>query len=711
MKFGRYLEESQTPEWKKKYINYRLLKKLNKAIQREQNEKAERGTLSSRQDGRASGSVANSVQVNVSPIQTRPRNMRQRSASIMTTHSSMKAQSPGANKSLESQGLANSPENRRHYGTMGRTPPVDGRTPSIRIAARSKVDIPETEGFALPPPAKSFSEHNVPITENAGSRPQLPRTRRASFMAQLPFGRSKQRLGNDTPVVFNAYAEALTSFSPGELRFFEVLEKEVQKVEEFFIQRQREGAVKLAAIKLQFKELVDHRRIYHEYEAMRGKRWSAIPSLTSNVIGDAWQFVRRGNRLNVEDEGDAGTATPQQPSRFDPEDYQSAKKKLKHAIQEHYRYLELLNDFRIINLEAVRKAIKKVEKTTNLRIDGLDITDDQLLKSMIKEIEDIYADRFEGGNLKKARARLRMDPLTNKTHHFSTFISGLNLGLAIPAFVSGVYQVLHPNIREEIPEWKPLLVVYSALAIPSMFSLIIGLNLIAWAHARINYVFIFDLDLRSVLDYREYFEIPSFLFMTLCYAFALSFNRVFDVNPAIWPLVWLLLALLTVTIPLRTVHSSSRSWLIRSIGRLLMPGFGPVGFTDFWMGDQFCSLVYSLSSLFFIGCAYSYDLSDWVEDDVHSKCSLSHHWLAGFFLTSLPSVIRLIQCIKRWLDSGLYIHLINGGKYSSSVLTYALYYYWRNTGTKHRGSTFTTWIFFAVVNSIYTTAWVSVAFQ
>jgi xenotropic and polytropic retrovirus receptor 1 len=62
----------------------------------------------------------------------------------------------------------------------------------------------------------------------------------------------------------------------------------------------------------------------------------------------------------------------------------------------------------------------------------------------------------------------------------------------------------------------------------------------------------------------------------------------------------------------------------------------------------------------------------------------------------MPSFIRLVQCVRRYLDSGQYLHLINvklplfhakpmlkpeqGGKYSSSIIYYALYYNWRNAG-------------------------------
>lgn len=52
-----------------------------------------------------------------------------------------------------------------------------------------------------------------------------------------------------------------------------------------------------------------------------------------------------------------------------------------------------------------------------------------------------------------------------------------------------------------------MLEIYSALAIPVVFSLLIGININAWARKRLNYVFIFELDLRTAIDPREYFEV------------------------------------------------------------------------------------------------------------------------------------------------------------------------------------------------------------
>ena len=74
-------------------------------------------------------------------------------------------------------------------------------------------------------------------------------------------------------------------------------------------------------------------------------------------------------------EKDAGHSSsseeePSSPPPFaaDPDTYLYAKRKLKKAVAEHYRGLELLHNYRILNLTGFRKALKKFEKVTRIAV-------------------------------------------------------------------------------------------------------------------------------------------------------------------------------------------------------------------------------------------------------------------------------------------------------------------------------------------------------
>lgn len=53
----------------------------------------------------------------------------------------------------------------------------------------------------------------------------------------------------------------------------------------------------------------------------------------------------------------------------------------------------------------------------------------------------------------------------------------------------------------------------------------------------------------------------------------------------------------------------------------------------------------------------------------------------------------------------LNIHAFNGLKYGLSILYFSTYFNWRIRGAETQGMEFAAWIFFAVVNSLYTSLW------
>jgi len=113
---------------------------------------------------------------------------------------------------------------------------------------------------------------------------------------------------------------------------------------------------------------------------------------------------------------------------------------------------------------------------------------------------------IENDDRKQARKRLK-SPGQIKSHYFSTFLSGLYLGVGLPLLISGIYNSalfvqshdidlicypgFQPHIRQQIPEWGPLLEIYGTLMIFVVFSLLLGINILSWSYVKINYQFIF----------------------------------------------------------------------------------------------------------------------------------------------------------------------------------------------------------------------------
>ncbi|QRW04806.1 xenotropic and polytropic retrovirus receptor 1 [Ceratobasidium sp. AG-Ba] len=750
MKFARYLEETQTPEWKKAYIDYRGLKKRITAI-RKANESPRIQGQHKAGDNRQS-----------SATQPSPGSL----AAARRSYGAIGRTPPNAVGRGSTSGVRRTPPSLIGFspnGTIGRSPPAVHKSTA---SGRMRISNDELGAdFELPPamdsvdslktistshaanverrravPSRFFSEvlSAVPSRSSAFHQPTesehiptLPSPAAAAPITDIPsaieprsrrlysFSGMRRRMTTGSRVTEPSHSpwapasveELLAGIGPNELAFFTAVDQELDKVDKFYSEREQDAKLKVATLKEQFNELRGHKPISDD--AHQEGLWPGF----LNLLDQIHVPLVTANTNNKSPDTSIKTGTPQAnhgmhagPSLIhDPDAYQRAKKRLKKAVLEFYRGLELLQNYRILNVTGFRKALKKFEKTTKIpsqaiymkeRVETRSFASGETCDQLLKDIERIYARRFEKGDEKKARARLRATS-RQTTHHFSTFRSGMLLGFAAPALAMGIYYAYQEERREQIPEWAALLQVYAALSIPVLFSLLIGLNVVAWARARINFIFIFELDARTVIDPREYIELPAFLFTTLAYAFWLSFSRAGaeHVASTTWPLAWIVFTAAVLANPLRIFHRSARYWLLKTVGKLFISGHTRVEFQDFWMGDQLCSMVYTMGNLYFLVCAYT---DHW--HHIQQRCQLGPHWSIPIVLSGLPSFIRLVQCIRRYIDSKNHIHLVNGGKYTASIINYITYYAWRHYGS-NRDFRLGIWILFATINSCYTSYW------
>lgn len=77
-------------------------------------------------------------------------------------------------------------------------------------------------------------------------------------------------------------------------------------------------------------------------------------------------------------------------------------------------------------------------------------------------------------------------------------------------------------------------------------------------------------------------------------------------------------------------------------------------FIAFFIADELNSLVYSIQNIYFLSCGYAHR---W-PGDIFEVCPAGKTWQYALLLC-LPALARLIQCVKRWHDTRLRIHLIN----------------------------------------------------
>ncbi|KAF8524329.1 SPX domain-containing protein [Hysterangium stoloniferum] len=172
---------------------------------------------------------------------------------------------------------------------------------------------------------------------------------------------------------------------PVKLEFFAYLDHELQKVDQFYNAREAAATARLSELKDQLRELADHRKLFYTFYAKlskavqvpRNDHWK-LPNILGDVFGVTAKPPCPDSSPDLKQPRNKGRSSPsymtnpERPAR-DPSEYLNAKRRLKKALREFYRSLELLNDYRILNLTGFRKvwlspsfALKKYEKVTKL---------------------------------------------------------------------------------------------------------------------------------------------------------------------------------------------------------------------------------------------------------------------------------------------------------------------------------------------------------
>lgn len=468
---------------------------------------------------------------------------------------------------------------------------------------------------------------------------------------------------------------------------------------------------------------------YRENEIRNGRR------LYSEQLDDELSTEGFENLALVEPQPQL--QTPEQATKRRKRDYTRhthsvsylyAKKQLKEALIEHYRAISLVRSYRILNSTAFRKITKKFDKAigTTLSKDFMKKMDDEsyfmtspILSKILNRVEDVFLSYYDSDQQEQDKKR-KLEKLRSVTYAYSdanmrhphyyvpTFATGLFLGIGLPLFVLALYKAVRKTLSGEMPEGRFLLQIWGGFLLVVLMLLGVGVNLIVYTKFHINYKFIFEFDMSTVLDYKQYLMLPSFGFAALGFLSWFSFKDYWhDKLPGRdWPLLYLGIVLIVFLWPGKQFYGPSRKWLQIALWRIFCSGFYPVEFRDFYLGDILCSLTYVMGNISFFFCIYGvqwkHSLGGGGVPDSTYKCGSSHSRLMGF-LSTLPSIWRFLQCVRRYMDTGdEFPHLANMLKYLVSVVYYMTLSVWR-IERNHRNRV--AFIVMACLNSVYSLIW------
>ncbi|KAJ5536424.1 SPX N-terminal [Penicillium frequentans] len=606
----------------------------------------------------------------------------------------------------------------------------DVRTPSPVMTRRATFGTPSTQlggnspgdqrvsSLATHPTSQSLSHQGEDLTKTNSQK-------RGSQLLRRVFSHTEGEGVGKKSVMDSAFdAEKRQD------EFFEFLDSELAKIDSFYKMKEQEAHNRLKALRQQLHVMRDQ-RIQEVYETKRAvklmkddqtQRTNKLGKLNGSRIKDT---LTGKSRIGKNTQALAAMATPRIPERErefiasrrdfmrrqDPQNndvsYRSAKRKLKHALQEFYRGVELLKGYAYLNRKAFRKINKKYDKTVNARpllrymterVNKASFVQSEETENLIAAVEDLYARYFERGNRKIAVSKLRHTINKSGDYSPSTFRAGLLLMAGVLfAIQSLVYASQHLRAADAVERVRTsyLLQIYGGYFLIVFHVLLFSLDCMIWTKSKINYAFVFEYDTRHTLEWRQLLEIPAFFIFALGLFMWLNFSWINSMY-IYWPVVLIFLTVVIVFLPARVLYHRSRKWWAFSNWRLLLAGVYPVEFRDFFLGDMYCSQSYAMGNIELFFCLYANAWSN------PTQCNSSHSRLLGFF-TCLPAVWRSFQCIRRYVDTkNAFPHLLNLGKYIFSILYYATLSMYRiDRHTRFQAS----FITFALLNSVYTSVW------
>ncbi|CAK3837439.1 related to SYG1 [Lecanosticta acicola] len=783
MKFAKELARDAIPEWYPHYLNYKIAKKKIKAVKKAyRNIPSRNGNTpgSSIRDGPVRAFLSKTRRNTEAPSASLAAAERRSARDAAKVHERSRLQQQDRSQQQPERQRMSS------YGSIIGSPPhspaltrKNQGAPSLELPGPAVEPEDESDEVVSPGTKSSQFAHvgdayqiRRPVDEpnNVARMPALQPQRTTSTSSatfRRLFSTANGRDAMPKDVALEAYREV--DFRQAE--FFHFLDLELEKVSSFYRDKEEEACKRLAAIREQLhlmrearlEELLEaqskhaHKPAFEvpvdkpskdgvngDVQDNTGSKWLNPKHLVTHPIkksldlaGGALDHVRNGQPGKTSQAmGKLGTPTFAGRASADYEErqrgdyvrkykdvsYRSAKRKMKNALAEYYRGLELVKRFGELNHTAFRKTLKKYNKlmksvggtTTNYmdeRVLKSYFIKSQKIDELLDTTEDLYSRYFEKGNRKIAASKLRSRLGKNgEDWSGALFRSGALLATGAAFAIQGVvYAFLmiyssHPRI--DPTDISYALQIYAGYFLMVLLAIEVVLCCGWFKHTKVNYEMIMELDRRSALDWKQLLEVPSWLFFVFGLTMYLNFSVVAGGFTMFhyWPVVLIGLSAGFLFAPAPVYYPKARAWFLDGVARMALSVtmLPTVNFREFFFGDLFCSLAYSMGNIELFFCLYA---RDW---NSPSQCNSSHSRLLGFF-SALPGIWRALQCLKRFWDDYqakrefiVFPNLVNFGKYCFTIMQYTTLSIWRINPSDARLGAF---IAMAICNTLYCITW------
>ncbi|KAL8936801.1 MAG: hypothetical protein Q9211_004009 [Gyalolechia sp. 1 TL-2023] len=347
---------------------------------------------------------------------------------------------------------------------------------------------PKATSSLLPRHRRLFNARRTASTPNGGGTPDRPRLVRRIFSTT----------GIQSPQVGDVPLAGYKEYDTRHAEFEKFLDVELAKIESFYKMKELQASERLLALRQQLHEMRDRRiekilaiqkaKENQKHEQLRAAQADGVeddqagagnhagPALDwrhpiDSVLGVGHHVGKNTKALVNMGPADHRLTPANAQAQMDRRDFQrrstladdvpyrSAKRKLRLALQEFYRGLELLKSYALLNRTAFRKINKKYDKVVKARPTGRFMTEkvnkawfvqSEVLEGQIVAVEDLYARYFERGNHKVAVGKLRSKNSRAGDHSGSVFRNGLLIAggavFGVQGLVHGAEYLTDPNV-------------------------------------------------------------------------------------------------------------------------------------------------------------------------------------------------------------------------------------------------------------------------
>ena len=453
-----------------------------------------------------------------------------------------------------------------------------------------------------------------------------------------------------------------------ESTFIRDLEVEINKVSKFYSQQ-----------KLYFAQKCEHL-----FEELRSYR-------TRNAM-DMVAEEEEESKDEVKSSRHSASSNSSRPSLDIPI---SEKKRLKKRFRITYHgVVNKFSSYRIVNMTAVSKICKKHDKNSvydSLQKDVVKMLEAQpdnfgsnkFVQYLVDRLESAYARYLSDHNKKIYGVQtLRKLDVSSPDHvatHKATqrwcgigFLSGGSVAMLANCCILLLIDPVEVTAdRSRTCSFWDCAVTERAAAMMSgsvcicFYLWLWAFNLYIFESQRFNHCYIFEADPTSLLHSQNVAAFAAVMsivvsFAVTAYVTAFYFWSAFPLRFVALTLFafWILLTVF----PGNNRYRKTRNFVRQSAWRILRSPFSSVYFIDFFIADQ-------LTSLFIIIVGFGQSLCGFIHR-ADSDCDSDSMVLFMNILKILPFWWRFAQCVRRWHDDREQLHhLVNGGKYLSSIIT------------------------------------------